>query len=602
MRGVIVVAAFLQASASDPEQALFGPVVTTEFGKVEGYTRFNLELNVDCFLGMPFAAPPMGQNRFRPPQPFTDAWAPKTREAKTPRQICDQLDIAGNLHIGGEDCLYLNVYRPSGADSDSLLPVFFWIYGGGYFIGDGIEFTVYDGTHLVKAHRYVVVNHNYRLSGFGFMALPELAAEDADGTTGNYGVQDQRAALQWVQRNIKNFGGNPSRVTIAGESAGAFSVTWHTVSRASRGLFHAAISESGTSHNQMFFQNMSEAYEFYSEWSEILGCPTGAARLSCLRALPQKNFMISFAEMGKDIARRMLPFPLPKDIPDFASPLWPLMPFGPVIDGTDVGLHDQPYTLMTQGDFAKVPLIIGGNKDDGAYFGPILPALWGDLHWNFSETLEWFLSDPSDRARGMEIYGDSFPNDEKRMNQFIRDLTFTCSTRDVATAWSDAGLQAYMYVFSFDFNGKLESEKMLGDAHAFELPFVFKNYAEVLGALSKNSSAAAYEHMSDIMSCSWASFVNCHTPKCVAAPPGCEVLKKIPDWPVFSSHGRNFYSLKSEPTVEALGPYKAYGEDEMPGDDRCDFIKSVNMDWQPIRKKISRAWLDKANSGVELVV
>jgi carboxylesterase type B len=311
--------------------------------------------------------------------------------------------------------------------------------------------------------------------------------------------------------------------------------------------------------------------------------------------------MISFGQMAKDIIARLSPFPLPKDIPDFASPLWPLMPFGPVIDGTDVGLQDQPYTLMTKGEFSKVPLIVGANKDGGAYFGAALPLLWGDMHWNFTKTVEWFLPNKTDQQRALEIYGDdSFPSDRYRMNRFMRDLTFQCSDRDVATAWSDAGERAYLYVFSFDFTGFME--KTFGDAHAFELPFVWRNYVEVFGALSTKGTVAGYEHMADIMSCSWASFVNCQTPKCVAPPPNCkDVLKTIPDWPLFSSKNRMFMSLKSEPTVETIGSTKPFLEDEFPGDDRCDFLKTIDMDWQPIKKKIQRVWLDSARTAKVIV-
>lgn len=161
-------------------------------------------------------------------------------------------------------------------------------------------------------------------------------------------------------------------------------------------------------------------------------------------------------------------------------------------------------------------------------------------------------------------------------------------------AWSDAGEHAYLYVFSFDFSGQIE--KTLGDAHMFEIPFVFRNQVEVFGSLSTIGTAKEYEHMADITSCSWASFVTCHAPKCVVPPPNCQsVLAAIPEWPMFSSNDRKYISLKSNPTVETVSPSAAFGEDEFPGDDRCDFIKSVNLDWQPIKKKVQRVWLDSAH-------
>merc|ERR1712242_333325 len=181
--------------------------------------------------------------------------------------------------------------------------------------------------------------------------------------------------------------------TVAGESAGAFSTMWQLVSPQSQGLFHRAIMESGTSKVDWFFQNKTDAYDFYDDCSAILGCNVarGAERLACLRALPHHHFMISFAQMMKDIAAKMLNLPIPKDIPDFASPLWPLMPFGPVIDGSDAGLPGIPRTLVQQGKFHKVPLIIGSNKDGGAYFGPILQLLWGGVLPNVRKLAEWFL-------------------------------------------------------------------------------------------------------------------------------------------------------------------------------------------------------------------
>merc|ERR1711981_762336 len=121
----------------------------------------------------------------------------------------------------------------------------------------------------------------------------------------------------------------------------------------------------------MFFQNQTQAFEFYDEWATILGCPkheSGADRLHCLRNLKEADLVISFAQMAKDMIARILDEPLPQDIPDFASPLWPLMPFGPVIDGTDAGLPDMPLTLVQQGKHHKVPLMLGSNKDGGAYF------------------------------------------------------------------------------------------------------------------------------------------------------------------------------------------------------------------------------------------
>jgi len=570
------------------------PVVFTESGNIMGKTRNYKEpkVPVDLFWGIPFAAPPIGVNRFKPPQPFTDHWAPATRDASHVLwdRICTQIDLAGNLHLGQEDCLYLNVARPSGTNSSSTIPVFVWIYGGGYFLGDGYEFGVYDAGTLVSAHEYVIVSMNYRLSGLGFYALPELM--DESQTTGNYGVQDQRAALQWVQRNIKYFGGNPNQVTLAGESAGAFSTMWHLVSPPSRDLFHSAIMESGTTKVNWFFQNKTEAFEFYDDFSAILGCnlTKGAERLACLRELPHHHFVLSFAQMIKDIGAKILNFPTPKDIPDFASPLWPLMPFGPVIDGSEAGLPDVPLTLVQQGSFNKVPLILGSNKDGGAYFGPIFELLWGGVQPNTQKLAEWILPKKEDQDRMVSLYGGmDFPSDVRRNDRVIRDIMFKCSDRALATAWSKFGLPTYLYSFSFDF-GSGRIGRTLGDAHAFELPFVWKNYDKVLGDLAGN--VQDYSEISDVMSCTWASFINCHAPKCPSPPPNCnETIDRLVDWPQFSESARKFYSIKLPSSVGTIMPTSLFNtSDEFPGDDRCDFWDVADLDWRDVRERITSKW------------
>merc|ERR1719313_3049078 len=222
-------------------------VVNTDKGPVEGIRRFVFPENehVDKFLGIPYAEPPVGDLRFRAPQPVNRSWGPSPRHAKTTPAPCPQFHLAGKILLGKEDCLYTEVFTPSKRAANASLPVLVWIYGGAFILGDSEEFTIYDGQHLALRHDIVVVTFNYRLSGLGFFALPELQQEDPDGSVGNQALQDQQAALQWVQRNIAQFGGDPNRVTIAGESAGGFSVHWHLVSPRSKGLFHAAISQSG---------------------------------------------------------------------------------------------------------------------------------------------------------------------------------------------------------------------------------------------------------------------------------------------------------------------------------------------------------------------
>eukprot|EP01047_Picozoa_sp_COSAG01_P021960 COSAG01_NODE_1290_length_10882_cov_25.926922_8_plen_215_part_00 len=192
------------------------PVAPTEHGDVRGAVE--LLRGTSSFLGIPFASPPVGDLRWRPPLPPKPWSAARTATSWPPMCVQDLLSLdVPALVLGQEDCLYLNVFVPKTHRPLAALPVIVWIYGGGFTIGDGHEFGFYDGHNLAKAHDSIVVTFNYRVGVFGFMSLPQLMEES--GTVGNQAMQDQRLALEWVQRNIANFGGDPHRVAISGESA-----------------------------------------------------------------------------------------------------------------------------------------------------------------------------------------------------------------------------------------------------------------------------------------------------------------------------------------------------------------------------------------------
>ena len=216
-------------------------VVGTDSGKLQGVTQGPVE----SFKGVPFAAPPVGELRWRAPQPV-QPWS-DVRQANAYSADCMQVPFPSDAAPLGtkpaEDCLYLNVWRPAGTKADAKLPVMFWIYGGG-FVNGGSSPEVYAGSKFAEKG-VVFVSANYRLGRFGFFAFPELTKENADGMVGNYGFMDQIAALKWVQKNISAFGGDPANVTVFGESAGGFSVSMLLTSPLSQGLFSKAIIESG---------------------------------------------------------------------------------------------------------------------------------------------------------------------------------------------------------------------------------------------------------------------------------------------------------------------------------------------------------------------
>jgi len=223
--GLALLAAPVYAQPTPPVSVTGGEISGTDNGEVR------------TFLGVPFAAPPVGDLRWRPPQAVVPWSGVKAATAFSP--ACRQT-VTWISHPQSEDCLYLNIWAPEKADN---LPVIVWIHGGGYFGGTGAQ-GLYDGTRLTR-RGVIVVTINYRLGIFGFLATPELSAESPDHASGNQGIEDQIAALQWVKTNIAAFGGDPERVTIMGESAGANSVAVLVVSPLAKGLFQRAIAESG---------------------------------------------------------------------------------------------------------------------------------------------------------------------------------------------------------------------------------------------------------------------------------------------------------------------------------------------------------------------
>lgn len=257
--------------------------VKTENGMVEGTTA---KSGVRIFRGIPFAAPPVGELRWKAPQPVKgwDSVRPATEFAAS----CMQRPIYGDMEFRGkgtsEDCLYLNVWTPAKSASDKL-PVLVYFFGGGLNAGDGSEYR-YDGESMATKG-IVSVTVNYRLTVFGFLAHPELTAEAPYHASGNYGFLDQNAALKWVKANIVAFGGDPSRVTIAGQSAGSRSVSVQIISPISKGLFSGAIMESGSMVQATKPPSLADGEKHGSEFMTAVG----AKSLQDLRAMPPAQLL-----------------------------------------------------------------------------------------------------------------------------------------------------------------------------------------------------------------------------------------------------------------------------------------------------------------------
>ena len=328
---------------SRPRTRSHAPIAVTRDGAVQGFFADG----VDKFLGIPYAAPPVGSLRWRPPQ----APAPwhGVRSATTLPPACPQLANSNGPRSENEDCLYLSVYVPQGQrragdagrhdGPDRGLPVLFWIHGGGLTTGTGNQ---HDGTLMATTNHIIVVSINYRLGVLGFLALPSLSAEASDHASGDYGLLDQEAALRWTRANIAAFGGDPRDVTIAGESAGAYSVCSLLTSPPARGLFARAVMESGSCTSTP----LASAEQTGTQFAAASGCTDPATAATCMR--------------GKT-AGELLDNP---DYPAGLSPTW---------GGTE--LPADPAKAVAAGRFTRVPLLIGTNHDEGRTFAQGLAGL-----------------------------------------------------------------------------------------------------------------------------------------------------------------------------------------------------------------------------------
>jgi para-nitrobenzyl esterase len=301
-------------------------VVRTDQGALSGAGSDG----VDRFLGIPYAAPPTGALRWKPPQSAA-SW-PGVRDATAFGSSCPVLASSNGPRSENEDCLFANVWRPTGARAGAKLPVHVFIHGGGLVNGSG---TQMDESSLVRRTGVIGVSLNYRLGVFGFLGLPGLAAEGR-GDTGNYGFQDQQAALRWVQRNIAAFGGDPRQVTIDGESAGGWSVCGHLVSPGSRGLFARAMIQSGSCHSVPVDQAESDG----AGYARQAGCAQTdqSAVPACLRAKPAAELLDASSQFSPVFVHGTPTFPLAN------------------------------RTALSTGAFTRVPVLVGSNRDEGRTF------------------------------------------------------------------------------------------------------------------------------------------------------------------------------------------------------------------------------------------
>ena len=483
----------------------WNPKVSTTNGMVEGYESDDVLI----FHSIPFAQPPVGRLRFRPPIYPAAPWS-GVKNVKNQPSICPQLKVTSLFHMGKEDCLNLHVYVPKihpKIHSKDPLPVLFYIFGGGYALGDGYQDGLYKGSNLAKATNSIVVAVNYRVGPFGFLSHDVLQREDQNGSTGNMGVRDQQAGLKWVRDNIAAFNGDPQRVTIFGESAGGFSVCWHLVSRGSRGLFHQAILESGSCDAQQFFRTAEKQNQFGDEYAASIGCNAttlnnDTAFLNCLRNLETKDIMngvlswfnpnwpLKHNSFANDPMLNVLGTGLPG--------LAPVMPWGPVIDGSETGLKDMPLTILQNGQGNYVPTIWGSNKDEGSIFVPLVSLIVHggsfplDANSITLTLLHFFDQNQTMVNEVLALYplGDYTNSQDSRAAAILRDCFFSCSMRRGARAMNANNVKAWLYHFEFPMKFN-PFYNLLGNFHASELGLVFNTW--VLPTTSSKDMSATFQ-------------------------------------------------------------------------------------------------------------
>ena len=482
---------------------------------------------IDRYLGIPYAAPPIGALRWSPPAPPSHWSAPRLADRFA--DWCLQVAPAGfSRPIVNEDCLYLNVFAPHGAAGRTgKRPVIVWLHGGGLRQGRAND---YDPTPLVEKG-VIFVSLNYRLNILGFLAHPALDRENHDFA--NYGLMDQRFALEWVRRNIAAFGGDPANVTLAGESSGGANVFDHIASQPSAGLFHKAIVESGS----LWFGAFAPFYDGLPLASaEAVGrkvaAMAGCADAACLRALP--------AERVAEIVRAL---------PSYA--------FGVTVDGT---VLDQPVTRkVLTGDFARVPILNGSNRDEWTWVEGLSeqaaghPLAEADLETHLAGSLGSFAAGAVPHYP-VASFGGSAGAASARA---VTDGLFLCPMLGLNTA-----LSRHVNVWGFEFADTgapypfRDASFAYGAAHTLEMQYLFRNYAGATG--QPKPLSPDQKRLAAAMVAYWTNFARGSDPN---GP-------HLPVWPSLKKKPETYLSL--------VAPHpRRVGATALAADHLCDRV------WRP---------------------
>jgi para-nitrobenzyl esterase len=415
--------------------------VTTPSGDAQG-----VDNGTSCaFLGIPFAAPPTGNRRWKRPQPATP-WAPSVLNATVAPPNCAQLNTATGLPSGVEDCLKLNIWTPNPLPVSSA-PVIVWLHPGA-FANASANFPPQNGANLAALTGAIVVAANYRLGPFGYLGHSALAAEDS--AAGNYGLLDQRAALVWVRNHIAGFGGNSDNITLAGQSAGAHSVSLHLVSPGSAGLFHRAIMESGFA--SFRWRTASEARSQGDGFATSLGCTDTdpSLLLACLRSKSRDQVLLAS------------PPPLFEQFNETGRAQWT-----PIVDGVEI--PDQPRFLIEQGAFSRVPVLLGTNRDEGWTF--VQRSFPGSVTvQEYEAAVDTEFGPDANTILAAYPVAD-FPSPKDALARIAGDVEYVCEARRVARSIERTKTPVFLYSFEHEVDPVVLDRVV----HGLDVNFVFGN-------------------------------------------------------------------------------------------------------------------------------
>lgn len=461
--------------------------VSAEPVKIEsGLIQGTVEDGLSVYRGIPYAAPPVGDLRWRAPRPATK-WSGIRSADKFGQASIQSNPAIANLPAPSEDCLYLNIWTPAKGEKDRLV-VMVWIHGGGFVAGATAE-QLYHGENLAKKG-VVVVSIGYRLGALGFLAHPDLSAENERHVSGNYGLIDMIAGLKWVQRNISAFGGEPGRVTIFGESAGGIAVSMLCASPLAKGLFHGAISQSGGSFGPIRagggpgenVQSLADAEQAGKAWALKAGASTAAE----LRRLTPEKLITSMP--GQGVA-------------------WPIM------DGWVI--PDDQCKLYQTGKYNDTPVLVGYNSDEGAAFpGARTPEA-------YIESVRQRYGRFADRLLALYPAGEG--KLAKTARDLIRDTAFGLHTWTWVRLQTKTG-KSKTFLYYYDHHPEYPAESPragFGAAHSDEMPLVFHQF----GLPGRPKATDIDIAMSEMIISYWTNFAKNGDPN----------GKDLHYWPVYSN-------------------------------------------------------------------